>query len=245
MFGQIAQNCPRFRHQPAFDRSCVGGEIEGLSSGYGMGAHQTLAYGCEGLKLFHREVGKAEKGTRVEKGMLGDQIFDFLLGLIIEGVISSAHVSKLGVPANLRNFSRRKQRIFGRDGAKRAVRMPELIAKIEKAAPVVRIHDLMGLGEVGNIGKLDGEPAILRLGDIATDRKFDLAEIAAERNLLLIRQLLVMKDQDSVAIHARFDRIDVGFGERLAEIDITDLTDKVFLKRCDPHAHLKIPLSKK
>ena len=46
----------------------------------------------------------------------------------------------------------------------------------------------------------------LRLGDVATLRALDLAEVLRERHLLVVGDVLVMEDQHRVAVHAGLDR---------------------------------------
>jgi len=84
--------------------------------------------------------------------------------------------------------------------------MPELVAEIEHAAAVVARHHLVVLAEIGDVGDVEGQPALAVLHDMAADGALDLAEIAAEGELLLVGDRLVVEHQHGVAIHPRLDQ---------------------------------------
>src|SRR5260221_10189753 len=80
--------------------------------------------------------------------------------------------------------------------------------------------------EIGNIVHQRIEPLFVRLGDVAAGRILDLAEIAGEGDLLLVGDVLVVKDQYRVAVHPGVDRRDIVARQRLPQINPRDLADK-------------------
>ena len=50
-----------------------------------------------------------------------------------------------------------------------------------------------------------GQALVLRLGDVAAARVLDVAEIAGERHLLLVGELLVVEHQHGMLVHAGLD----------------------------------------
>jgi len=93
--------------------------------------------------------------------------------------------------------------------------MPELVAEVEHATAIVAGEDLVVAIEVRDVRELDRDPAILGPGHVAAHGELDLAEVAAEGDLLLVAQGLIVEHQDRVANHAGLDRLDV-FGRAVA-----------------------------
>jgi hypothetical protein len=119
--------------------------------------------------------------------------------------------------------------------------VPELVAEIEHAAAVVAGQRLVVLIEVGDVVHADRQPPLLRLGDVVAGGVLDLAEIARERHLLVVGQLLVVEDEDGVLVHAGLDGGDVLAAERLGEVSARDLADEDGMELADRDRHLAPP----
>jgi len=92
--------------------------------------------------------------------------------------------------------------------------------------------------EVGDVAQFQLlEATHFRLGHLRGQRDLQLAEIAAEDNLLIVGQRLVGKGQDSVLIHATFKRRYFVGGDRPADIDASHLTDEARLHGSDVDCH--------
>jgi hypothetical protein len=66
---------------------------------------------------------------------------------------------------------------------------------------------------------------------------FELTEVAGERDLLFVGEVLVAKDQHGTFVHARLDRIDLASAERLPAIDIRNLSGKDPVEWTDRYGH--------
>ena len=97
--------------------------------------------------------------------------------------------------------------------------MPQQIAEIEHPPPVVTTQHLVVFVQIGDVGELDAQAPLFRLDDVAADRRLDLAEIAAERNLLIVGDVLVVKHQHGVAVHAGLDGGDIRGRQRSGQVD--------------------------
>src|SRR5260370_914267 len=82
----------RLGHRPAHDGAGMRGEEERFAAACRMGAHETLADRREGLLLICGELAKAQNTARIHQRMLGDEIPDLGLGLLIERVIGGPHI---------------------------------------------------------------------------------------------------------------------------------------------------------
>jgi len=116
--------------------------------------------------------------------------------------------------------------------------MPQLVAEIEHAAAVVARQQLAVLVEIGDVGHVEGQPTLAILHDMTAGDALDLAEIAAEGELLLVGDRLVVEYQDGVAVHGSLDRRRLLGGERLAQIDAVDLADEDRMDLPNGDAHL-------
>ena len=77
----------------------------------------------------------------------------------------------------------------------------------------------------------------MRLGHIAASRILDLTEIAGEGNLLLVGNVLIMKNEHGETVHARFDRRDIGARQLLFQVGSRDLADKHRVDLTDRDRH--------
>src|SRR5438309_1751796 len=89
----------------------------------------------------------------------------------------------------------------------------------------------------------DLQPLVLGLGDGAAASVLQRAEVAAERHLLLVGELLVVEHEHGVAIHARLDRRDFVTRERPADVDSRDLAHEHGVDLADGYVHVSAPLA--
>src|SRR5207342_801844 len=69
------------------------------------------------------------------------------------------------------------------------------------------------------------------------DGKLERPETLCERELLLVREVLVVKDQDSILVHAGMNGGDVRSRKRPCEIDAVDLARKTRTNLADGEGH--------
>jgi hypothetical protein len=169
--------------------------------------------------------------------VLADQVLDLGFGLLVERVIGGTHVRELGIAAGGRDHARRKQRVFRGNGSERTVGVPEPIAEIEHAPPVVADIGLRILIEIGDVNHQRLQPLLVRFGDVAAARILDAAEILAERDLLIVGNALVAEYQDGVTVHAGLDRGHLFRRHRLAQVGARNLADEDRMQRADGYGH--------
>ncbi len=73
---------------------------------------------------------------------------------------------------------------------------------------------------------------------MTADRALDLAEIAAEGELLLVGDVLIVEHQHGIAVHPRLDRRRLVRREGLAQIDARDLADEHRMDLSNGDAHI-------
>ena len=121
--------------------------------------------------------------------------------------------------------------------------MPQPVAQLEEPLAVVGRDDLAVPVEVGEIAHARAQPALRRLADGARPHLLlERPECAAEGELLLVGDVLVVEHQHGVAVHAGVDRRGVRGAERLAEIEARDLAADDRVKRPDFEGHRDTPL---
>ena len=82
--------------------------------------------------------------------------------------------------------------------------MPELVAQPEQAAAVVARQHLVVLVEVGDVVQVHAHAPVLRGGDVA-GRLLERPQAAAEDELLVVVDLLVVEHQHAETVHAGMD----------------------------------------
>ena len=187
-----------------------------------MPAHQPLLHRRELAPLLVGEVGEAQDAAREQLAVLADQVLALRLGLVVERIIGRAHVGEFGVAAGRRNAPRRQQRILRRHRLERTVGVPQPVAQTEQPPPVVARQHLVVLVEVGDVVDVHRQPALVTLRDVA-GRLLQRAEVAAERKLRLVGEVLVVEHQHAVLVHAGGDRRGIGVRQRLGDVDAGDL----------------------
>ena len=109
--------------------------------------------------------------------MLADETVTDLAGGVVQRVVGDAHVGELGVAALLGDDAAGEQRVFRRNGPERAVGMPEPVAEVEHAPPVVALERLAVLVQVRDVDHALLQAEFVRLGDVAALRILDGAEV--------------------------------------------------------------------
>jgi hypothetical protein len=171
--------------------------------------------------------------------VLGNQILDLRLELVGQRVIGGAQIDELGLAALGRHDARRQQRIARRHLLERAVGVPELIGQLAHAPAILAAHQLVGLGQVRDVGDVRIEP-ILVAGAQLADAGLERAEPAAEFELLRIGDRLPGKHQHGMLKDRRLDLFHHGRIDRPAQIDAGDLADehRVKLTHADRHSRV-------
>ena len=103
--------------------------------------------------------------------------------------------------------------------------MPEPIANGEKPAIVVG-EGLIVLIEIGHIRERRRQSIFVRRAQTGADGLFQLPETAAESELLIVGEALVVKHQHRVLIHSGVNCTDLTGGKRLRKIDAGNLSGK-------------------
>src|SRR6476661_5596720 len=130
-----------------------------------------------------------------------------------------------------------QQRVFGRGRLERAVGVPQAVADREQPPPIVAGERLVVLVEVRDIGKRRWETVFARQAQARPDRQLDLAETAGEGELLLVIDVLIAEDEDSVPVHTGMNVGDLFRRERPAHVDAFDLTGETWADLADPDGH--------
>src|SRR3954462_10117525 len=115
--------------------------------------------------------------------------------------------------------------------------MPELVAQVEQPAAVIASQRTMIRAQMRDIVHQWMKPLFVRLGDIAASGILDFTEVAAERDLLLVNNVLVVKDEDGITVHPGLDRLDIGARQRRSQIDPGHLADKNRVDLADSNRH--------
>ena len=183
--------------------------------------------------------------ARMDQGVLADQILDLVLGPLVERVVGRAHVGELGVAAPRRDDAGRQEGMLRRDLRIRAVGVPEPVAQLEEPLAVVARNDLAVLVEVGQIADPGAEAALRCLADVAgPGLDLELAEVAREGDLLRVGDVLAVKDQHRMPVHALVDRGGVLAAERLRQIDAGNLADEHGMDLFDGERHFAVVLQR-
>jgi hypothetical protein len=174
--------------------------------------------------------------------MLADEILDLGLRPGIQRVVGGAHVCELGAAAPGRDGPRREQRELRGNLCEGTVGMPQPVAQLEEPLAIVGRDDLAILVEVGEIGDSLTEAGFRRLADCAGPLlDLERTEIPREGDLLLIGDVLVVKNQHTVAIHRILDGDSVLAADRLGEVDARRLSSKDRMELPDGDRHDDLP----
>ena len=96
--------------------------------------------------------------------------------------------------------------------------MPKPIAESEQPPPIVARKKLVVLVEVGDVVHVHRQPPLVPLRDVA-GRLLKTTEVAAERKLRLVGEVLVVEHQHAVLVHAGGECGRLGVRERLRDVD--------------------------
>src|SRR5213592_2998340 len=141
---------------------------------------------------------------------------------------------ELGLAADWRNVAAGEQRRHGRHRLERAVRVPELVARLVEHAPVRPVHEAaVALGiRVREIDEVRVE-AILAPGRV--DGRLERTEAPAERYLRLVGEPLSVEDEHGILLEGVEDLLEPRRVERLSEINALDAGAEAGMDRSDRH----------
>ncbi len=238
---QVAEQDARLGRRHPHDGAGVGREVERLAPAHRMRAYEPLAHRPEHRAFLVRVVEHAERAARVHERMLAHEVFDQRLRGRIERVVARPHVGELGVAADRIHHARRQQRVLGRNGPERAVGVPQHVPEIEQPHTRFARQRLAVASQVRDVVHADLEALVLGLGDVAPAGVLEIAEVAAERHLLLVGDLLVVEDEHGVAVHPRLDGAHLVWRERLREVDSGYPAHEDRMDLADGKAHRREP----
>ena len=115
--------------------------------------------------------------------------------------------------------------------------MPQPVAEVEHASPIVARQRLLVLVEIGRILHVERQPPLGRGRDMPSGRRLQRAEIARERALRIVGQLLIVEHQHGVVIHAGLDRRDILTRQRLRDVHARHLAGELRMDRADAECH--------
>ena len=205
-----------------------------------VGPHQAVAHRSEFHPLLRGEIRETELTAGEQQRVLGDQILDLGLGLGVERIVGSSHISKLGIATSGRNDASGQQRVFCGYRLERRIRMPQPIAEIERAPAIIPRQQVAVLIEIRDVAHLDAEPALVEPRYVVGRVQLDLAEASGECDLLFVGQWLLVEHQHRMPVHAGMYRRYLSRIERRAQIDAFDHRGEFVSDRVEPHGHLRV-----
>ena len=104
--------------------------------------------------------------------------------------------------------------------------MPEAVADGEEPSPIVPRHRLLVLVEIRHIGKRAWQASVFRRAQACPGSVLERAQAQGERKMLLVVDVLVVKDEHRVLVHPVVNGRHLVGGERFAQIDSLDLGGK-------------------
>src|SRR6185503_4899569 len=116
------------------------------------------------------------------------------------------------------------------------------VAEIEQALAAVAGQRLAVLAEAGDVVHAGRQALVLRFRDVAAARVLDGAEVARERHLLLVGELLAAEHEHGVLVHAGLDARHVLWRERLADVYSGHLADEHGMNLADRDGHALPPV---
>jgi hypothetical protein len=91
--------------------------------------------------------------------------------------------------------------------------------------------------EVGHVVHAERQAPVLELGDIAAARVLQLAEVAAERHLLLVGHRLAVEDEHGILVHAGLDGSHLLGRDGPGDVDARHLTHEHGADLADGDGH--------
>src|SRR5712692_4539432 len=114
-----------------------------------------------------------------------------------------------------------------------------MIAQLEEPHAVLGRHDVAVLVQVGEIRHAGTKPMVLALADMARGLvALQLAKVEGEGELLLVREILVVKDEHGTGVHPRFDRRHLLATDRPGDVNPRDLSRELISQWADRYGHL-------
>ena len=158
--------------------------------------------------------------------MVHAQAFDPRLHRGIQRVPGRAHVGELGVGVLLRDHPRMQHRVTPGRILERGIRVPQPVAERIFPAAVVGGEDLAVRADVRDVGQRFVAEAVLR-DDARPGFRVKLAiQPLGERDLLVVRECLVMEDEHRMLVHRRADRGERSVIECFAQRDRTRFAEE-------------------
>src|SRR6185295_2550564 len=111
--------------------------------------------------------------------------------------------------------------------------MPQLVADREEPPAVVLPERLVVAVQVRDVGEHRPQAVVRRAAQAVAHRVFERPQRRGEREVLLVRERLVVKDEYRVAVHRGVDLLRVLWSERRGEVDAVDLGADVPAERTD------------
>ena len=106
--------------------------------------------------------------------------------------------------------------------------MPQPITKIEHALAIAVAKNVAVFVEIGQIRDLTTEAPVVWMRDVAGGTgEFQLAKTLAERRLLFVRNVLVVKDEDAIVVQCLAYDDKVLIRQRCRDREASDLRDKL------------------
>src|SRR5262249_25723156 len=129
--------------------------------------------------------------------MLGHQAIETAFHLPGKRIVRGALIGEFGMSADWRDRPCVKQRCPRRQPLERAIGVPQPVAQLEQAESAFLAPHLVVVIEVGNVGKFLAQTQ-QRILSINGDRGLERAEMPREVEMLILREMLIGKDQDRV-----------------------------------------------
>ncbi len=188
-----------------------------------------------GARRGDRIVGRRHAFAQVAAGIVGAVVldapaFDLAPQIGGQGIAGGLHAAEPGVAAGRRDFQREQHRGVGRRVEIAHVCVPDGLAVAERAdrisVPVEHVrHDI----DVGIAGRAD--PAAFLVG-----RRVEFAEAAAERQEIVVGELLAGQQDHRMAMPGTLDSREVGIAQA-AQIDAGDFRADGRRERAHCHGH--------
>src|SRR5262249_24871878 len=157
--------------------------------------------------------------------MLGHQAMEAALHLLRKLIVGCTLIGKFGMSADWRDRSRIKQRSPRRQPLERAIGVAKPVTQLEKTVSAFLAPHLAVVIEGGRVGKFIWQPQ-RRILSINGNRGLERAEVSREVEMLILREMLIGKDQDRVLRERVFDRLQVRGVDCSSQIDVADFGSK-------------------
>jgi hypothetical protein len=156
------------------------------------------------------------------------QALDHFLHAVRQRVVGLVHIREHRIAADRRDGNAAQQRTERGHRRERHVGVPEMASVLGGRRLAVRLWDVGDQQQLGIVGMAVTRQALVPV---------ELAEAAAEGDVLLARDLLVAEQQGAALEEGAVDLVELGIAERLAEIDALDLGAQGMAQRTEGGRH--------